>query len=224
MKNFNKNKKNGFSILAIILVIVVIIVAIGIWALSGQSNTSNSGETNAKVMASSITNDASSIKLSFDKLVIGGTSKEAVTYSLDGNLNSMLNSSAQGADQINPPAGAVYKNATEPDGVYVYIKEFYNNVTAPVKHKAIVLTGVTTVVCQQLNQSINGTTAIPTYISITNANQVVAGATKADPNTATKIDFKVNGMSDGDISFGWTSGCFSATNKVDQNVFFRILD
>lgn len=221
MKKINSSAQKGFSILSVILILVVIIAAIGIWALSGSTNTSGASSGGAKIQASSILNDSSSIKLAFDSLIINGTHKDSITYALDGSVNSMLTGMA--APTVS--ANSFKSDAFGSEGYFVHSKVVGLNITNDNnQHPVIMLAGLKNSVCEQLNSDLHGTTQIPVYASFTDARQFTAGATRDNPNTTAPVDFKSNGLGAGHITENWTQGCISGTNTTDSNLYFRKLN
>lgn len=220
MKPIKIKKEQGFSILAIILVIVAIVVAIGVWALSGQSNSSSSQNSSAELVVSSILNDSSSIKSRFDELVIGGANPENITFK--PNLASSYNilDPQNGIPLLKAPTNAIRGESAIPEGIYVYSKTIKGNQIGSEKDDyAIVLAGVKATVCRKLNYITYGSENVPKITSIGNAAGFVANATAADPNTTVAID-----LSSMDSVQGWTMGCVaSGSSDSDENFFFRIL-
>lgn len=220
MKPIKIKKKQGFSILAIILVIVAIVVAIGVWALSGQSNSSNSQSSSAELVASSISNDSSSIKSRFDELVIGGANAERITFKPNVADSYNMLDTVNGLQQLRSPINAIRGESAIPEGIYVYNKKFKGNQIGSEKDDyAIVLSGVKATVCRKLNYVTYGSENVPKLSSVASAVDAVANATAADPNTAVSID-----LTSLDSVQGWTLGCIATgSSDSDQNFFFRIV-
>lgn len=220
MKKINIKKEQGFSILAIILVIVAIVVAIGVWALSGQSNSSNSQSSSAELVGSSIINDSSSIKSRFDELVIGGANPSRIVFkpSLADSYN--IYDPQTGLSVLKAPTSAVRAESSVPEGIYVFSKTLKGNQIGTEKDDyAIILAGVKATVCRKLNYITYGSENVPKLASIGTAAGFVTNATAADPNTGVSID-----LSSIDSVQGWTMGCIaSGSSDSDQNFFFRIV-
>ena len=223
MKNLNlkNNNQKGFSILMVLLVVVGIVVAISAWALSGASDNSSSQSSTNKIAAATIANDVSSIQTAFS-IKSMTLSKESITFIPNtDNTNSLLNN-IDGISQLRAPANAIRKNANAPDGLYVYVREFYKT-SGLNKKRAIVLTGVKTEVCKQINLNLNGTENIPSYISATKSSDLSVGATQATPETTAPIDLDNNGIKENHYAYGWNAGCVTSSNPEDHNIFFKIL-
>lgn len=215
-------KKNGFSILGIMLVVVILAVSIAAYLLSGKSNTASTSTANAKMMASAIINDVSSIQTAFDiKGLMNGVSKQDITYTTDGSPNSLLSIEHGGIEQPTAPAGAIRKDASAPDGLYVYVNTAYP-VPGSIR-RAIVLTGIKTDVCKEINYAMHGKTDIPSYIGAEKSNAVSVGATRTNPNTTHTLDLDYAGIKEGHYARGWNAGCMTSTDTNDQNIFYKIL-
>lgn len=220
--NINNKDESGFSILGILLVIVFLAVALATYLLSGKTNTSSTNSATAKVMASSVLNDASSIQTAFDmKVLMNGVSKQNITFTTDGSPNSILSTDHNGIEQPAAPAGAIRKDAAAPDGIYAYVNTAYT-IPGSIK-KAIVLTGIRTDVCKQINFTLYGKEDIPTYLGAEKSNTVSTGATRTNPNTTHILDLDLAGIKDGHYARGWNAGCMTSADSNDQNFFYKIL-
>jgi len=214
-------KRNGFSILAIILVIVAVIVAIGVWALSGQTNTSSSADSSTSILASTIVNDSSSIKLAYDTLNIQNASNIVFVPNQSSNSNSQnildpLNSIAV----LQAPSKAMNLEIGEPAGIWVYSKNF-GTMNGPSNNDTVVLlAGIKDTVCKSINKNLHGSEVIPEYGPFNGASQFVAGATALNPNTNAQVEFNSAVIT---REIFWTSGCIRPLGATDQNVFFRVL-
>ncbi len=194
MKLINTKKESGFSILAIILVIVAVIVAIGVWALSGQSNSSNSQGTTSDIQASSALNDINIIASKFDSLVISGYNPERIVFKPE--------------------------DAAAPEGMYVYSKSIKGNQIGTEKDDfGIVLAGVKSSICKRLNYTLYGSENIPKLSGVANSAAFVSNATAVEPTTTATLDLAGN-----DAVVGWTNGCVaSGSSDSDQNLIFKIV-
>ena len=74
------NNQKGFSILAVILVIVAVVVGIGVWAFSGQTNTTNNSNNTVDVALAAFLQDSVAIKLSYDQLIINGANPNNIVF------------------------------------------------------------------------------------------------------------------------------------------------
>lgn len=219
MKLVRTRKMQGFSILAIILVIVAIVVAIGVWALSGQTNTS-SQSGNVDIQASALINDSSSIQSRFDQLIISGANPDNIIFKPNiSDANNVFDTST-GISVLKPSATALRVDVAFPEGAYIYNKAVKGNQIGTDKlDYAIVVAGVKTSVCKRLNYSIYGSDAIPVVASLPDAAHFVAGASATDPSSSVAIDLTAI-----DAVVGWTKGCLaSASSDSDQNIYFRIV-
>lgn len=218
MKKLNIKNKNGFSILAIILVIVAVIVAIGVWALSGKTNSNSSGDSATSIMASTIVNDSLSIKLAYDTLNIKGISNIIFMPNQNGDNNILDPVNGISVSKANPQA--INKDLGEPMGTWVYSKNFGTGLAPSNNDIAILLPGVKDSVCKQINKTLHGSDTIPEYGPATGANFFVAGATVANPNTTTAIEF-ASAVTTRDLT--WDIGCIKPQAGADQNLYFKVL-
>ena len=219
----NISKKNGFSILGVILIIVAIIVAIGVWALSGQSNTSNTNAS-SDILASSLVIDSRSIMSEYEKLVISQKSNDASITFQPGvsDINNFVNAD-NGFPVPNVPAQAVIQGTVEPRGIYVFSKAFNANlgdVNQP--DHAITVAGVKDSVCQKINLSLHASTDIPVFTALSDSGAFVQGATASNPNTSVLVKFNDGGTAVSGL--GWVNGCIKGNNgATDDNFYFQIL-
>jgi type II secretory pathway pseudopilin PulG len=219
MKNLNIKTKNGFSILAIILVIVAVVSAIGIWALSGKSNTSNSGDASNSLLASSLIQDSSSFKLAYDTLQINGTSNIVFVPGLNA-ANNILDAKT-GVEYSTPSSNVIRTGATAPEGKWVYMTQFYSGANLSQADIAVVVAGVKDTVCKQINKTLYGSDYIPAYTTVTTGAGFVTGATPAAPTSTFAIDF--NSIAEFK-NLPWTVGCIAASgNLADHNLFYRVI-
>lgn len=225
MKISNSNKQQGFSILAVILVIVVVIVAIGVWALSGQTNTSNAGNNTSDIQATSIINDSAAIKLRFDSLTISGSTPSSIVFipntASTASAPNMLDP-ATGLQVPKPNVNAIKTGATVPVGIWVYNPNNFQGrsigtIAGDIFDHTIILAGVKKTICEKINYTLYGSTSIP-VMAMANSDSFVTGATVAAPttNAATYVSSIAEPA-------GWMIGCLATTAGVDDNVFFRVL-
>ena len=224
MKKINYKKQQGFSILAVILVIVAVIVAIGVWALSGQSNTSNSSTSTSDIQASAIVNDGASLKLAFETLVINGSSPSTLVFipntASTATAPNMLDPT-NGVQIPKPNAQAIRANAVAPEGLWVYNGTTFrgrNVGTNTAADQVLLLAGVKDGICQRINNNLYGASTIPAVTTITTGAAFVTGATATAPTSTTAIDLSANTAVD-----GWQHGCISANGVADNNLYFRVL-
>jgi type II secretory pathway pseudopilin PulG len=213
-------KKNGFSILAIILVIVVVIVAIGMWALSGKTNTSNTGDSSNSVLASTIVNDSSSIKLQYDTLAINGQSN--IIFMPGQSAQNNILDPVNGIEFPNVPSKAINTDlGGAPTGIWVLNNAFNSNLGPSNPDTAIIVSGLKDGVCKAINKTLYGSDTIPEYGPASGAPFFTYNATSTNPNTTQSIDFPSGGV--GVNSITWDMGCIRSPGSTDQNAFFRIL-
>lgn len=223
MKQLNYNKQQGFSILAVILVIVAVIVAIGVWALSGQTNTSNSGNSTSDIQASSIVNDSGAIKLAFDTLIINGASASSIVFvpnvASTAAAPNMLDPTS-GVQVPKPNANAIKPSPAATEGFWVYNPTAFKGNAVGVAANAdqvVYIAGVKKGVCERINNTLYGSTVIPASALATSAAGT-ASATTTTPTTAAALDLTAVGG-----AAGWTSGCVATTAGGDDNIYFRVL-
>lgn len=210
-------RKNGFSILGVILVVVAVIVAIGIWALSGQANTSDNS-ANVKPLASAILNDSSSIKASFDKILIDGGSASSVVF--QPALQDKNNILDPNDGITNPSQG---KALIEGVAMTSYVFNRNTNFTGGSSKKdiTIMLAGIRDSVCKEINSQVNGTAEIPVFAPIGDYYAFISGASASDPNSNVQLDM-TTALTTRDLN--WSIGCIKGASTYDgNNIFFRVL-
>lgn len=227
MKKFQLKQQQGFSILAVILVIVAVIVAIGVWALSGQTNTSNSSTSSIDIQAASIINDGASIKLAFDALIINGLTASNIAFmpSLVSPNNILDPTTGIALPKLNPNALKASPNTTE--GFWVFNKaSFYgDNVGTSALDIAIAVGGIKDSVCQRINFNLYGFAEKPTYLGGSGSSTLTLGASVLAPTvriTAGVKDLATSTPSANLSTNGWTSGCIGSS-VPDSNTYFKIL-
>ena len=219
MKNMNgsKNKQGGFSILGVILVVVAIVGVLGVWAMSGQTNTATAASSSADVMGSSVVNDGSAIKATFDTLLVNGSAATSITFiPATAGASNMLDPT-NGIQKPNPNSNAVI-NTTFPNGAWIYKSAGFkgNGIGTATDDQVIILGGVKDGVCGQINNRLYGATTIPASGLASTA--FTTDATAGAPTSTTAADISaVAGVA------GWMAGCVTTTNGVDNNVYFRVL-
>lgn len=225
MKLVNLKQEKGFSILAVILVIVAVIVAIGVWALSGQTNTSNSATSSVDIQAASLINDSGAIKSAFDSLLIGGANATSIVFTPNTASTTAAPNMLDPSTGIQVPkvnSNAIRTGATAPEGLWLYNGtnfKGWNVGTVSGKDQVIMVFGIKTAVCQRVNAMLYGATSVPQPYTSDTGLTMTGSATATDPNFATAMDFfAAAGLN------GWVTGCFSLnSSQPDQNAFFRVL-
>lgn len=214
-------KQNGFSILSVLLIIVGIITAIGVWTLSGQTNPSNTNNSTADVLAASISNDGSSIKLSFDSLVVNGASPSTIVFVPPGNNTASPNmlDVMYGIQLPRPNANAIKPNSVAPHGIWVYAPNTLsiNNIGTSAADRIAMIAGVKDSICKRINNTLYGLNSIPVS-TIPNLDSLLTNVTTSSP-TSTSTAYSLTTIAD-----GWTSGCVAVANGLaDNNFYFRVL-
>ena len=222
MKRINSNKQQGFSILAVILVIVAVIVAIGVWALSGQTNTSSSGNSTSDIQASSLVNDSGALKLAYDTLVINGSSASSIVFvpntaSTPGAPNVL--DPVNGVQLPKPNANAIKVGAGATEGIWVFNKTGFvgNGVGTASADPVVLVAGIKKTVCERVNNTLYGSTTIPVSTLATSA-AATTGALSTSPTSTAAVDISAVAA-----AAGWTSGCFTTVAGGEDNVYFRVL-
>lgn len=220
MKFSSKNKQGGFSILGVILVVVAIVGALGIWAMSGQTNTSNASTSTGDIMASSISNDGLAIKTSFDTLLINGAAATSITFiPADTGVNNILNPTT-GLQTPTPSTTAVI-NSTFPNGAWIYKSAGFkgNGIGTVAADQAVIVPGVKDGVCQHINHRQHGTALTDTIPESGLVNTAfTTGALAATPSSSNAADISAVAA-----VAGWMSGCVSTTTGADNNVYFAVM-
>lgn len=222
MKKIISNDK-GFSILAVILVIVAVIVAIGVWALSGQTNTSNSSNSATDIQATSIMNNAAAIKSNYDRLVIEGNNYKNIVFIPNTASTATAPNILDPVNGIQVPT--VNKNAlrsgiADPEGIWVYNPTSFTASYVgdrTLADPSIMIAGIKDSVCQRINNQLYGSTYIPKISGYSAGGMFVSGATSAAPTSNATIGIFVP------EDMYWTSGCISANATADNNLYFMVL-
>ena len=213
----SKKSQGGFSILGAILVVVAIVGMLSVWTMSGQTNTSTAASSSSDVMGSSLVNDASAIKATFDTLLVNGYAASSITFIPNTAGASNILDPTNGV-QLPIPNSNALGNTAFPSGAWIYKPSGFvgNNTGSGSEDQAMMLAGVKDGVCQQINKRIFGSTAI----GASGASTVdwTTGALAATPTSANAVD--LTGVNEVD---GAMHGCVSTTDGADRNVYFRIL-
>lgn len=218
MQDFQLKKQKGFSILAIILVIVAVVVAIGVWALSGQTNTSNSSTSSADIQAAAIAGDASAIKSAYDALLVSGANAANIGFvpntASTTAVPNMLDPTT-GIQVPKPNSNAIKTTPAANDGIWVYNASGFvgNSVGTATADPIIAVGGIKDSVCMRINNTIYGSSTIPA----SGIASITTGATAAAPVSAAAFTPIVT------VASGWTSGCLTTTAGADNNFYFRVL-
>lgn len=230
---YKNNKQKGFSILAVILVIVAVIVAIGIWSLSGQTNSSLASNNSTDIQASTIINDANSIKSSFDNITIteqknlytqiGSTISANIVFlpntsSVPGALN--VYDPVKGIAPITPNKKSLRENAVDPEGIWTHFQARFIGVgSLSGLDNSVGLVGIKDSVCKRINYNLHGSELIPTVPSGINIGaDFLAGSSLANPNSS-----KFLNLTTLTPITGWNSGCIGVPGKPDNNMFYLVL-
>lgn len=218
-----QSKQKGFSILAVILVIVAVIVAIGVWALSGQSNTSQNSSNRNDILAGAIVQDGTMYRLQFDKYRIEGKATSDVTFK-PGVANTTpfpnILDPVNGMPLATVSKAAIREGATAPEGIWVFMPYLEGNDFAD--FNGLVIGGIKDDVCKSINKIVNGNAIIPTVGSaLSNSKNMIINATVANPieETPGYVGFdpslypRLNNM----------EGCIKFGTSADQNFYFNII-
>lgn len=204
------NKSKGFSILAVILVIVAVIVGIGIWALSGQTNTSNYSENNLNIAVSALINDSATLKTEYDRIVINGGDP---TKAADQNEVFIYNNVFTFALTLPVNNNIIKKDSNYLDqGYWLLGSVVGNNVGTVAPDPALVILGVKQDICKQINKNLYGTTNIPT----TTISNPIASSGRNPIFYSPDISALT-------ATSGWLQGCVGTDRGIDANMFFRIV-
>lgn len=220
VKKMVKQQK-GFSVLSILLLMVGVITAISVWTMSGQTNVSNTNNSTADVLAASIFNDSSSIKLSFDSLVINGASPSKIVFMPPGTMTSSPNMLDVMYDiQLpKPNVNALKANSLAPHGMWIYAPNALsiNNIGTNTSDRLAIIAGVKDSICKRINNTLYGLNSIPVS-NIPSLEALLTDVTKENP-TSSSSGFTLTNIAD-----GWTSGCIAVSNGiVDHNFYYRVL-
>lgn len=223
MKHLLKKNYQGFSILAVILVIVAIVIALSVWSFSGTVNNTNSPSD--KVLANNIIKDGAAIKSTYDRLIISGANYQQIVFKPGVNSTSTAMNvydplNGMEVPKVNP--NAIRSNAStqnNSEGLWIYSSNFIASYIGDrlLPDPSVLVAGVKDSVCKQINMQLYGSSFIPSISGYAYSHIFVTGATQINPNTNSMIGiFTPEDMY-------WMSGCISANNNPDNNVYFMVL-
>lgn len=220
----NINKQKGFSILTVILVIVSVIVAIGVWALSGESNTSNSKNNVSDIQIAGLINDGLLFKSAFEQLVINGEDQHKIVFipntpSTSSAPNLLDPITGIQAPKVNPYFIKEGKESYE--GIWIKKRLHGKNVGSNnVQDYAVVIGGIKDDVCQKINIHLHNTLLLPKALGVNPDIKItINDATVEAPTSQKSLNLGI--MNDPD---GWTNGCIgSSTNPIDNNMYFQLI-
>lgn len=220
-KNLNRSgnyrNKQGGNIILLILGAILLVGGLVVFLTSGNSNSTNTSSASSQVIGSSVMADASSVKDMFDQLVgyklLAPTS---ITFVPGTASPSNLLDTAAGLQKPISNANA-YINTTFPNGAWIYQTGLkVNGIGTAAAEFSLVTVGVKDTVCQQINNSLWGSTAIPASTLASTA--FTTGAALATPTSASAADISaIAGVS------GWNQGCVTTTAGADNNAYFLVL-
>lgn len=220
-----KNQR-GMAALSMIMIIVVLLAVIGTVVATSRGGTGNTNTETSKLHASSIIDQANSLRFGAVSIVAKGQVSldnllmSTAAYDPTGNSNAgtvgIYNAAAGGTVQQTPPAEAV---VTPSASAWTYFKGGSAatgfNVTsvssAANQSYAFALNGIKRAVCEQINMQHSGSSTIPTatgpWPTVTNG---ISGAA-----------FEVGGAA-GTAPAGWNFGCVQV-GSTGNYVYFNIV-
>lgn len=160
MKTCNfKQKQQGVALLAVVILIAVLIGAVS-YFFSGSGVNTNQGQSyTAKVRASGIVSQGTSLAGGFNTMIASGISKTAITMD-SATSTGLFNPTVGGATIQNPDSTALIPEASRAvtDGVWTLRTVSITDGGVAIPYYAFVLTGVSEAVCAEINTS-NGLAA-----------------------------------------------------------------
>lgn len=209
-------KQSGFSLIAGLLLAAVLVGGFTYW-MSGSGLNTTVGQTYSNgSKASNIVTQAGYLAGGFNLMVTNGTAANTITF--DTAATTGLFNPTSGGTQQQTADPNDFASVTAPDGFWIYkganLKANNIGITANADY-AVILTGLKSGVCQQLNQNMHGSTTIPAS-AITAAAWRAGGVTATAPTDTTAVDLTAIAA-----VFNWDRGCMSTSDG--NYVYFHVL-
>lgn len=156
-RNF-KQKQQGVALLAVVILIAVLIGAVS-YFFSGSGVNTNQGQSyTAKVRASGVISQASSLSGGFNTMIASGISKSTITMDSAASTG-LFNPTVGGSTIQNPDSTALIPEASRAatDGVWTLRTVTINDGGVAINYFGFVLTGLSNDVCNSINEAIGWT-------------------------------------------------------------------
>ncbi|WP_431798070.1 hypothetical protein SGO26_30225 (plasmid) [Cupriavidus metallidurans] len=213
-----QRKQKGIAILPLLIMAVIVGAGLVAWAATSRSNTTTATDSNNKVMASSIIDQAKSQEQTFSNLVTNGNTPASVTY--DTTTGKGVFDPNVGIIKPIPTGNSLQTPLGATEGFWVYNTTFKGNgigTQAGVDY-IVTLAGVKNGVCAKVNDVLyaTGNAAPPTVALAESA--FVGGATTATPvSTSAGADLSGNAA-----VANWPAGCVQTSDG--KFVYFHVVN
>lgn len=213
MKHTNQK---GFSILSVILVIVAIIVAIGVWALSGQNNTSTNSTSTNDILATTIINDGLRYKMTYDNYRLNNIPIAKLIFSPNLSDPNNLLDPIVGTTWEQANKRALVANAVFPKGYWGFNKLSFAapNIGSASRDSTFLISGISKPVCERINKTLHGSTDIPIF---TDSNY----ETTDDIMLTDAMTYNYVYMHYLTTANRWLNGCINHNNNENDNFYFQ---
>jgi hypothetical protein len=211
------SKQQGFSLLTGFLLVITLFGALAFFLAGRGINTAFGTSYANSSKASNMLASAAYIRTGFDSVILAGTTPASVTFD-DAAITGIFNLDTGAATTQNvDPAVLASTTPASGEGLWVYglnVIDMVSVGTATADY-TIVVAGLKTGICQQLNYTVNGTalTVVPTALAHTLAD--IVGT--ADVSTFATSDAALAVVSV--AANGKPSGCY--TTSDGSNIFIH---
>jgi hypothetical protein len=211
------SKQQGFSLLTGFLLVITLFGALAFF-LAGRGINTAFGTTYANSSkASNLLSSAAYLRTGFDSVVLAGSSPASVTFddtATTGIFN--INTGAATAQKIDPSVLATATPASG-EGIWIYGLNAINmtSVGTTTEDYTILVAGLKTGICQQLNYTVNGTPLTTTPTALTDNLGAIVGTADVSTTPTTTIAANTITIAAG----GNPSGCY--TTADGSNIFIH---
>lgn len=192
MKPKHFKNQAGFAIGTILLIVALIAVISGAIALASRSTNTSTAEQSAKVLASTVVQQGTTMRGGFEKMMVSGLSIATVTFDTTA-ATGLFNPTDGGAVQQFPPAESLLTTTNQ----WVYKVDGSSNAVVKLKgigvtateDYMIALADLKQAVCEQINKLLYGSTTVPT-LSVGAAADWNTAVTTLDLSADNAVDKK----------------------------------
>jgi hypothetical protein len=215
------SSQRGFSLLTGFILAIIMFGSLAFF-LAGQGINSGFGTAYSNTSkVSALVTSGGFINTGFDAVTLGGTAAPTVTF--DTGTNGVFNPTTGGASQqtLDP---TLFARSSAIDGYWVYrgndiIMKGVGVAATP--DYTMLVSGLKLSVCQQINNTLHGTTLAtnPVSLAVTDAS-IVGAPTAIAPSvasvTANALAFDISAVAA--AATGWMNGCYATTTAVGTGV------
>jgi hypothetical protein len=215
-------KQKGFSLLTGFILSIIMFGTLAFF-LAGQGINSGFGTNYSNTSkVSALVTSGGYINTGFDAVTMGGTTPATVTFDTTANTGVFNPTSGGATEQSLDPT--LFARTSAIDGYWVYRG---NDVTmklvgvAATPDYTMMLSGLKLSVCQQINNTLHGTSLLTAPVSLAALDAGVIGApTSLAPSvaavTANPLAFNLSAVAA--AANGWMNGCYATTTVVGTGV------